>query len=839
MRTEKPTDDRPTDGHPTPRGARRAPERGHGRRAARWLGAAGATALALWLFLTPGALPVGRSGATPGWAAADERKPATIAIQEELPIEEFLRAIGPHVGGKPIVWNPNEKQIKEKKIIGSLNIQAPPDKLFDLVRALLTFYELAMVPVGPEGYEVYLVMDARQQGAIVKLKPRTIDLTDTNLNQYESQDGLFVSATIRVENMTNLRDARSALQRIVTQNIGNVTEVPASRSFAVTDFAPNVVAIYKLLKQLDVKPEGKVVSSEYVTLKFASADEIEPILTDLFTGRERVSVNRVNQPQPQGGGGADVDEDPEPRIISDIRTNQLIIYATQDDIKEIKEVIEHLDVPVFILNSRVHVIKLKNLEAEETAQVLQTLIDATSIFGVDGGALGSGSRTGGTNRPAAGARPAAAAGGDVSPDQEEKPAVVADVKSNSLIIAASKRQFDELSKVIAEIDQRKDQVLIEAALIELTLDDSFRLAIELGLADDNGLRNDAVSGFGFTSFGQTVFSDKDGDTFLTDRIPPFVDSADNAAPTGLVGGIFAIGQVPLIFNVVNSITRSRILQLPSLVTADNEEAVIEVKDQQPTTTSSTTGSGVQSGGFGGYEDAGTVLQISPHIADNTYLLLNIRMSVSAFDGESRVLSNGTVIPANRITRVLQTVVTVPDRHTVVLGGLMGTTERSTVDKTPWVGDIPILGNLFKSTSTGNRQTSLFLFVTPTIMTGPGGVDILDVESCKRKQKADELIGYTDIFNSYWHGCDQQDCATGAMGAPAYAPAGPAAPALAPSSLPVQPVSMGAGAVRGSGSSSDGGVPGQLEATRFLGVSQDRLQAEAAHRRALLRAGAAR
>lgn len=805
-----------------------APPRVAGGRLARPLTGLLAAGLATWLFLTPGTLPGGSPGTAPGWAAADD-EPAVILIQDELPIEDFLKAVGKKVGGKPIVWNPTDKQIKDKKIIGSINLKAPPDQLFDLVRALLTFYELAMVPVGPQGYEVYLVMDARAQGAIVKLKPKTIDLNDQNLDQYENQDGLFVSATIRVENMNNLRDARNALTRIVTQqNIGNVTEVPASRSFVVTDFAPNVVAIYKLLKQLDVKPLGKMVTATYKTLSNASADEIEPILSDLFTGRERVSVNRVNQQQPQGGPAADVDEDPEPRIISDVRTNQLIIYATQDDTKEIMAVIEHLDIPVFITNNRVHVIKLKNLAAEDTAEVLQSLIENTSIFGTSSGSLGS-SRTGGTGgRPATG-RPAVAAD-SVSPDQEERPAIVADVKSNSLIIAASKRQFEELQKVVQLIDIRKAQVLIEAALVELTLDDSFRLAVELGLADPHGLNNkDAVSGFGFTSFGQTVFADKDGDTYLTDRIPPFVDSADNTAPTGLVGGIFAIGQVPLIFNIVNSITRSRILQLPSLVTADNEEAVIEVKDQQPTTTSSTTSGGVTSGGFGNYEDAGTTLQISPHIAgDDPYLLLNIRMVVSAFDGESRVLSNGTVIPPNRITRELKTVVTVPDRHTVVLGGLMGTNERSTVDKTPWVGDIPILGNLFKSTSTGNRQTSLFLFVTPTIMTGEGGVDILDRESCKRKQKADELIGYTDIYNSSFVGCDQQDCASGGfVGGPSSSGAAPAMPAMAP-----------AGAVRGSGSASDGGVPGALEATRFKGVSQDRLQAEAAHRRALLKRGAA-
>lgn len=780
------------------------------RSLARTVGGLLAVALALAVFLAPPSLPGGPG--TPAWAEDDL---AVIALTDEVTIEDFLRNVGQAAPGRaPIVWDPTNKTIKDKKILGSVNLQAPPDRIFEIVRALLTFYELAMVPVGPAGYEVNLVLDARQQGIILKLKPRTIELNDSNLAEYENQDGLFVSANIRVEKMNNLRDARQALSRIVTpQNIGNVTEVPASRSFVVTDFAPNVVSIYRLLRQLDVQPAGKVVTSEYVQVVHASVDEIEPILTDLFTGRERLSVGRPQQQQPQGGASSDVEEDPEPRIISDVRTNQLLIYGIQDDIREIKEVIARLDVPIAITSSLVNVIPLKNLDAEETAEVLQSLVDLSSIFGNGGGGLSTSrpGTSGGTNRPAS-TRPA---GTELSPDQEEKPAVVADVKSNSLIIAASKRQFTELKRVIDLIDVKKSQVLIEAALIELTLDDSFRLSLELGLADDNGLVNDAISGFGFSQFGQTMFTDKDGDTYNTDRIPPFVDSADNAAPTGLVGGIFAMGQVPLIFNIVNSITRSRILQLPSLVTADNEEATIEVKDEQPTTTSTTTSGGNVNGGFGGFEEAGTTLSISPQIADNKYLLLNIRMEVSAFNGQARTLGNGTVLPPERITRKLQTSVTVPDRHTVVLGGLMGQNERSSVDKIPWIADIPVLGHLFKSTSTGNRQTSLFLFVTPTIMAEPDAFGILDRETLKRKQKADELIGVTEIYNAQFRGGDVQDPATGES----------------PECPPV-------GAVRGSGSSSDAlERSGALEASRFLGVSRDRLQAEAAYRRASLRRSA--
>ena len=754
------------------------------------------------------ATPQGVPDEPRGIAWADERDLVSLSIgDEDVEIEEFLRAVS-RTTNMPMVWNPQDKNIRGKKIIGSVDLKAPRGELFNLVRALLTFYELVVIPVGPADYQVQLVMDARQTSSILKLKPDYIQLNDENLAQYENADGKFITTTIRVKNMSNLRDARNALTRIVTgQNIGNVTEVPAANAFVVTDFAPNVVAIYRLLQEMDVKPEGRELLSVYHQLEHAVAEELEPILTDLFTGRERVTATNRPQNQPGTSSSGDGGEDPEPRIISDPRTNIIIIYGIRQDVVEIEKVIDNLDVPILLPNDRVHVVRLKNLEAEDTAEVLSSLIEAASVFGT-----GAASTSTGAARP----RPGTTSGATSNPRDEEKPAVVADVKSNSLIIAATKRQFEELKRVIDEIDIKKDQVLIEAALIELTLDDSYRLAIELGLADDAGVvKKDAVSGFGFTNFGQTVFADKNGDTFFTDRIPPFVDSDSNSAPSGLVGGIFAFGQVPLIFNVLNSVTQSRILQLPSLVTADNEEAVIEVTDEQAYTTSSTSNSGITSGGLGGFEEAGTTLRISPHISDNTFLLLNINLTVSAFVGEPRQLSNGDVIPADRIRRTLVTAVTCPDRHTVVLGGLMGRNQRSTVDRTPFLADIPILGEAFKSTSKSDRETSLFLFVTPTIMAGDTeGFSTLDIESARRKQKADELIGYTEIYNSNFDGGAAQDPASGT-----YAGRRP-------------------GAVRGSGSTSDRfDQIGLLEATRFSGVSRERLEAEKTARKAALVRGA--
>ncbi len=730
---------------------------------------------------------------------------ATLILPDEVLVADVLRNLS-KITKKPILWSDGDKAVTTKKIMGSgIEFKAPYERIFDTLRAVLTFQEIILIPIGTKGYEVYVAMDARTLASqfILKNKPVYVELTDAKADEIENQDGLFVATTIKVRNIDNLRDARTALQRIITQNnIGSVQEVPAARAFVVTDFAPNVVAIYRLLKQMDVQPEGKKVQQKYLSLVYALSEDVLPILQDLFTGKQRIS----NVPQGQPGSPDIID--PEPRIISDPRTNQIIVYATADDIIEITALVEHLDTKLVYINQVVFTIQLKNLLAEETAQVLTTLIDGTSLFGSSSGGSSLGGRS--SSRTSTASRntnnqPGRVAGANANPNiatnpqDQEKPAIVADKASNTLIIAASEDQFKRIESVVKIIDQRKKQVLIEAALLELSLDDSFKFAVELGAIDDNGLQPHAsASGFGGTHFGLTEFSDRDGDGLFTDRAPPFV-TAGGAAPAGLVGGIFAAGQVPLIYRALNTIKKTRVLQLPSVVVTDNGDATIKVLDEQATTDSTVTSGGNTSGGFKNFEPAGTTLSISPHIADENYLLLNINLEVSGFLGEPKTIGT-TQIPADKFRRNIVTSVSLPNRHTVVIGGLIGGTNRSEVDQVPFLGTIPILGNLFKSTGKRDLQTNLFLFVTPTIIRADDrGFRDLDTVTCERKRKADELVGEIDIPFTNFVGCP-----TGDKCAP-------------------QPAT---GCVRGSGSASDRlDRLGFLDQTEFRAVDRSRLAAE--------------
>ena len=348
------------------------PEATGARRRARALALAAASAALLGAGLL-GPVLLGASS-----ARADDRAKGPddfeIYLGEDIEIKELLKAVTAKTQ-KPIVWSDQDKAVTGKKIQGTLSIRTPKDKLFDTIRALLTFQEIVLIPIGPKGYEVYVAMDARTLASqfILKNKPVYVELDDAKADEIENQDGLFVATNIKVKNIDNLRDARTALQRIVTaNNIGNVQEVPAARSFVVTDFAPNVVAIYRLLKQMDVQPQGKTVRQQYFALNYALAEDIEPILQDLFTGKQRISAPQPNQP-----GGGDV-VDPEPassptRARTDHRVRD---RGRHHGDHRARRAPRH--------EADVHAPDRPRDPAEEprrrrdTAQVLQTLIDGTS-----------------------------------------------------------------------------------------------------------------------------------------------------------------------------------------------------------------------------------------------------------------------------------------------------------------------------------------------------------------------------------------------------------------------------------------------------------------------------
>ena len=301
---------------------------------------------------------------------------------DDIEMEAFLRVVS-KACHMPMIWDPADRAIRGRKLIGSVELKMPRSEMVDSVRALLTFYELVLIPVGPAGYEMTLVMDARSTSSILRLKAQPITLTDDNLARYEHADGLFVTTTMAVEHMDNLQQARNAFSRIVTgQNIGNVTEVQDARAFVVTDFAPNVVAIYRLLKKMDVpKPKDSTTAGRTVaiTLEHADAQELAETLTRHYADQPAAPSQRTPQAAPGRSDSA-------PRITADERTNRILVTGDDAEIKAVQAAIALLDVPVPAPQVSAALIPLKHINAKLAAQSLLGLIERSAALWSPGSA---------------------------------------------------------------------------------------------------------------------------------------------------------------------------------------------------------------------------------------------------------------------------------------------------------------------------------------------------------------------------------------------------------------------------------------------------------------------
>jgi general secretion pathway protein D len=592
------------------------------------------------------------------------------------------------------------------------------DDLFDWLQAVLSYRKLVLVPVGPKSpgsnLQQWFVMDQ----ADPNLKSRPVYIDENKIEDYADRDGLYVVTTLTLHHITDAQRVRNALSPLSTQTagIGRITDLPGSRALIVGDFAPVVAAMKRLLVYIDVENVNIEPRMDLVELKYEVASELEPILTDLIQANEQ---GRPQQPRQPGMP----EEEPEPKIIANNRLDALIIYATDGPMKKIKDLIARLDV-ASTARSHMHFRALRHTDAEDMAKLLDDLISSTS--GGGGSSFVPSSTRGGSRTSGTGARRTNVAtgntgvqGGAFSSAVEGAPVIIPDPKSNSLIIQASPSQWETIDELITKLDQSRPQVLIETSLIELSLTNELDLGVELlssasGVAVDtdgdgvaDAITNDTKS-VGVTSFN------------LSNPVNTIIGTGDNAVSvmtnrnpiigTGFTAGIFKNGRLPLLLRAAESSGRARILTQPSLVTNDNEQATLTLEKQTSYRQTVRDSTNTSTDSFQQIT-AKTELSISPHISSDNYLRLDIQQTVSDFVPGTDIGGR----PPDQTTRTVDTHVTLPDQYTVVLGGLIQENESTKVSKVPLLGDIPVLGFFFRSTSDASNPSHLFLFVTPHIL----------------------------------------------------------------------------------------------------------------------------
>ena len=486
------------------------------------------------------------------------------------------------------------------------------------------------------------------------------------------EGGGLVTKLIPLKNV-GAADVKKSFEPLIRGGKEGALEVflPGNHLIA-TDTAANVARLEQLVAQIDQPGSGSVV--EVVALKFASADEVARQLRATF-GATDSAVNKINRHfQQVTGGTGELPTDF--TVVSAPQANSLILVGLPMQLAETRRIIEKMDVENPNGFGRLNVIFLKYLSAEEASKSLNALLGKAP----------------------------ATEGAPVERDIAIEPSVA----NNALLVDASPQDFEYVRRLVERLDVVPQQVLVEVLIAEINLEKGLDLGVDLfGIDQPDGSDTGA---FGRSRYGAT-------------------DAAFNlltnfAFPQGFAGGIISgtftgpngtvYNQIPIYLRAVAGENNLKILSNIPLWAQNNLEASVSVVENIPILKSSVEGSRSDRDYIQNIErqDVGIKLTLTPHVNPDREIQLDLNPSIEAVVEDTQNESYTPTISK----REVKTTVTVPDRATVVLSGLIREDTTKIATKVPLLGDIPFLGALFRSTSDSKKRTNLLIFVTPRIVT---------------------------------------------------------------------------------------------------------------------------
>jgi general secretion pathway protein D len=474
------------------------------------------------------------------------------------------------------------------------------------------------------------------------------------------------------------------LRPIISPN-NTITAYPANNSLVITDYADNLRRIDRIIDAIDRPGGGEPV---LIPLRFATATELADTVTRILA---------------EGPGAAGVPAEPRARTVvaGDARTNTLIVRSDNPArIARVQAIVQQLDVPTGAAGN-IHVVYLKNAEAARVAQTLRAILSGDAALAPTPAATTLPATPGQTS-PAAAATLAPPAGAGM---------VQADPPSNAVIISAPDAVFANLRAVIEKLDVRRAQVYVEALIVEITADKAAEFGVQWQSVPD--LSANRTRPFGGTNFGARGTGTN------------IIDASANLATLGsglnigLVRGQITLPGVGTVTNLValaralETDAKANILSTPNLLTLDNEEARIVVGQNVPFITGqyAQTGAAPSVSPFQTIErrDVGLTLRVKPQISEGGTVRLQIYQEVSSVQDRSFL----TGVITNK--RSLESTVLVDDGQIVVLGGLVQDGIDTVVEKVPVLGDIPLLGLLFRYETRRQTKTNLMVFLRPVVM----------------------------------------------------------------------------------------------------------------------------
>jgi general secretion pathway protein D len=558
----------------------------------------------------------------------------------------------------------------------------------------------------------------------------------------------FVTQIIQLENVS-VGDISSVVKDLGGKSAKVIAYAPTN-TLIITDSAVNIRRVYRIISQLDV--EAPRARMEIIPLEYATASEVEQIIEELYGSAESASSssssssnsssgsrrnnrrNRNREPAAEASTGATsttVGSEGKyiEKIISDERTNSLIIMANDEAMTAVRKLIEQIDVDVDITkNAQLHVIYLEHAKAEDISQVLSNLSDSSSSSNNNrtnssrrGGNTESGRRGPVGPGGAAAAESESTSTGSATAAFDSGVRITSDENTNSLVIIATPDQMRILQSVIDKLDIVRKQVFVEAVIMELASEDSSELGLGVHLGNSDGADNPTVSLLSGQLGGSSLGLSQDLLTGMA--LGVFGPSIDVSVPDLTTGTTqtLSIPAFGVVLNAIQSNSSTNILSTPNILTMDNEEAKIVVGRNIPFPVSNSFNANGQPVISYQREDVAITLKVTPQINESNYVTLQVFQEVQEVEEDSSGLD---VSSAGFITskRSAETTVVIRDNQTVVLGGLMGSTDTEVETKVPVLGDLPLLGRLFRGTRTTSRKTNLLIFLTPHVINEPADME---------------------------------------------------------------------------------------------------------------------
>ncbi|NTX28075.1 type II secretion system secretin GspD [Burkholderia pyrrocinia] len=631
-------------------------------------------------------------------------------------IDQVAKAIGAATG-KTIIVDPRVK--------GQLNLVAerpvPEDQALKTLQSALRMQGFALV----QDHGVLKVVpeaDAKLQGV-----PTYVG----NAPQARGDQVITQVFELHNESANNLLPV---LRPLISPN-NTVTAYPANNTIVVTDYADNVRRIAQIIAGVDSAAGAQV---QVIPLRNANAIDLA------------AQLQKMLDPGAIGNSDATL----KVSVTADPRTNSLMLRASSASrLAAAKRLVQQLDAPSAVPGN-MHVVPLRNADATKLAKTLRGMLgkggndsgssassnDANSFnqsggssssgnfstgtsgtpplpSGGLGGSSSSSSGYGGSSGSSGGLGSAGLLGGDKDKGDDNQPGgmIQADAATNSLIITASDPVYRNLRSVIDQLDARRAQVYIEALIVELNSTTQGNLGIQWQVASGQFLGGTNLAATAGSVAGNSIINLTTGGTAATTGLAANIAGLNQGLNIGWLHNMFGVQGLGALLQYFSGVSDANVLSTPNLITLDNEEAKIVVGQNVPIATGSYSNltSGTTSNAFNTYDrrDVGLTLHVKPQITDGGILKLQLYTEDSAVVSSTTNAQTGPTFTK----RSIQSTILADNGEIIVLGGLMQDNYQVSNSKVPLLGDIPWIGQLFRSESKQRQKTNLMVFLRPVII----------------------------------------------------------------------------------------------------------------------------